>query len=600
MPDFKRQFLMGANMHMPSRFLTLIWMVLSVVLSPTNAGAEATLAAVTYTDQGSSWTGRDRTDFYCTDQGSQLMQLVWLRALERPNGALFLQNQLGEYGYLSGDVCGTDLPVGFTTSRSGGKEWVGMTCAACHTREITNGGLTYRIDGGPALVEFQILLADIDGAVAAMLTDPASFSRFAARVLKSPTPVQSAALQTNVQYWHGRFHALMDRALPRTVPWGLGRLDAVGMIFNRLTGLDIDGGKVVKENLREANAPARYPFLWNASFQTLTQWPGFAPNGNDVFALARNVGEVLGVFGHFQPKWVGWRYQLDNSVDVEGLRALENSIKKIGPPAWPWGIDDALAREGEILFKTAIGSNPSCLACHGAKASPGETATPRRELRARLITSVYEVDSDALEYENLGRMAYSKVLDRAWLLGFPPIKWCDSAFNILRFSVAGTIFQNSFQSGRPLTAAEAQLLSRSFLYPGAHVNLKASKQGGVARSTRRSGASSTRSTCEDVPRAGSASYEARVLEGVWAAAPYLHNGSIASLQELLTAPADRATSFSVGPAYDLKTVGLSEIQPVGSLRRIAADPGNSNRGHDFGTGLSARQKEALIEFMKKL
>ena len=586
-------------MHMPRSFWVLAWTMSSVLLVPIGGWAQSTSAAVIPTKQGESWTSLERTAFYCTDQGSQLMELSWLRALERPNGTVFLENGLGEYGYLSG-VCGTGLPLGFTTSRSKDKEWVGMTCAACHTREIINKDKTYRIDGGPALVDFQALLADIDVAMAATLSDTASFDRFATKVLRAPTRIQVATLRTNVEYWHGRFHALMDKALPKAVPWGLGRLDAVGMIFNRLTGLDIDGGKVVKDNLRKANAPARYPFLWNASFQTRTQWPGFARNGNDVYALARNVGEVLGVFGHFQPEWLGWAYWLDNSVDVKGLKALETSIKKMGPPAWPWATKPALVREGETVFSTPTGSDPSCLECHGARSGPRDTATPRRQGRGRLLTSLYAVNSDSTEYENLGRMAYSKVLDGANLWVFPAIQSCDSAFNILRFAVVGTILQNSLASGSYLSSAEVQKLPRAFLYPGAQVDLKPSRLNPVAGPARRSGAPPTLPICGDAPTTGPAQYEARVLEGVWAAAPYLHNGSIATLQELLTAPADRATSFAVGPAYDSETVGLSVVQPVGSLKRDAADPGNSNRGHSFGTGLSLRKKEALIEFLKTL
>ena len=584
---------------MPRRFRAFVWILLGLLLIPVGGWAQRMSTPLVYTDQGSSWTGSVRTDFYCIDQGSQLMQLGWLRALERPDGTPFLKNDLSEYAYLSGDVCGTGLPLGFTTSRSEGKEWVGMTCAACHTRDITNGGRTYRIDGGPALVDFQALLVDLDDAVATTLSDPASFGRFAAKVLRAPTPAQAARLRTHLQYWHGRFHALMNRALPKAVPWGLGRLDAVGMIFNRLTGLDIDGGRVVEDNLREANAPARYPFLWNAPYQTLTQWPGFAQNGNDGFALVRNVGEVLGVFGHFQPKWIGWMYWLDNSVDVKGLKALETLIKKIGPPMWPWTTDPALVREGEVVFSTPTGSDPSCLECHGARASPPDAATAGREGRQRLMTTLYDVKSDPTEYANLGRMSYSKVLNGATLI-FPAIKSCDSAFNILRFSVVGTILQNSLLSGRALTSAEAQKLTTAFLYPGSKVRIKESRRGSVARSARRSGVFPTPPTCDDEPNTSPARYEARVLEGVWAAAPYLHNGSIATLQELLTAPAERAASFVVGPAYDSKKVGLSEVQPVGSLTRVAADPGNSNQGHNFGTGLGPRQKEALIEFLKKL
>ena len=53
-------------------------------------------------------------------------------------------------------------------------------------------------------------------------------------------------------------------------------------------------------------------------------------------------------------------------------------------------------------------------------------------------------------------------------------------------------------------------------------------------------------------------YEARVLRGIWATAPYLHNGSVASLAQLLEKPEARAPVFAVGPVYDLDAVGLAE------------------------------------------
>ena len=42
-------------------------------------------------------------------------------------------------------------------------------------------------------------------------------------------------------------------------------------------------------------------------------------------------------------------------------------------------------------------------------------------------------------------------------------------------------------------------------------------------------------------------YESRVLQGIWAAAPYLHNGSVQSLAQLLTSPAQRLSTFCSRP-----------------------------------------------------
>jgi hypothetical protein len=97
-------------------------------------------------------------------------------------------------------------------------------------------------------------------------------------------------------------------------------------------------------------------------------------------------------------------------------------------------------------------------------------------------------------------------------------------------------------------------------------------------------------------------YEARVLNGIWAAAPYLHNGSVPSLAELLKPPAERVSTFKVGPAYDIENVGLAKEQTkFGYTYQANADKssGNCNCGH-VGTDLSASDKKALLEYLKSL
>ena len=99
------------------------------------------------------------------------------------------------------------------------------------------------------------------------------------------------------------------------------------MIFNRLTGLDLGPppSYLIPGNIQPATAPVRYPFLWNAAIQDHTQWPGFADNGNTILGLARNLGEVYGVFATFAPEktFFGIDYLATNSADFPGLLALE-------------------------------------------------------------------------------------------------------------------------------------------------------------------------------------------------------------------------------------------------------------------------------------
>ena len=100
-------------------------------------------------------------------------------------------------------------------------------------------------------------------------------------------------------------------------------------------------------------------------------------------------------------------------------------------------------------------------------------------------------------------------------------------------------------------------------------------------------------------------YEARVLEGIWAAAPYLHNGSVPTLAELLKPWAQRAPKFKIGQAYDTANVGLAVDQAQFNYELQTSDcanlnSGNSRCGHEYGTTLPAAEKKALLEYLKTL
>ncbi len=93
-------------------------------------------------------------------------------------------------------------------------------------------------------------------------------------------------------------------------------------------------------------------------------------------------------------------------------------------------------------------------------------------------------------------------------------------------------------------------------------------------------------------------YWAATLAGVWARSPYLHNGSVRTMRELLTAPAARAKSFRRGSRmFDPEQMGYTDAGPY---VLDTASPGNSNAGHNYGTGLSPVQRRDLIEYLKTL
>jgi hypothetical protein len=99
-------------------------------------------------------------------------------------------------------------------------------------------------------------------------------------------------------------------------------------------------------------------------------------------------------------------------------------------------------------------------------------------------------------------------------------------------------------------------------------------------------------------------YANQPLDGIWARAPYLHNGSVPSLLDLLEAPADRPKQFARGyDVYNQEKVGFvydtPEARSAGSLYDTTI-PGNGNSGHLWGTKLPRDQKQDLIEYMKTL
>ena len=93
-------------------------------------------------------------------------------------------------------------------------------------------------------------------------------------------------------------------------------------------------------------------------------------------------------------------------------------------------------------------------------------------------------------------------------------------------------------------------------------------------------------------------YWAASLGGIWARSPYLHNGSVRTMEELLTPPAGRPKTFHRGSrVYDPAQMGYTD---EGAYLFETTGPGNASTGHDYGATLSAEQKRELIEYLKTL
>jgi mono/diheme cytochrome c family protein len=99
-------------------------------------------------------------------------------------------------------------------------------------------------------------------------------------------------------------------------------------------------------------------------------------------------------------------------------------------------------------------------------------------------------------------------------------------------------------------------------------------------------------------------YVAKPLVGVWLQAPYLHNGAVPTVADLLSPPDQRPATFYRGyDVLDGERLGFVATGPEAAARGFRFETGlrgNGNGGHLFGTDLSADDKRALIEFLKTL
>ena len=99
-------------------------------------------------------------------------------------------------------------------------------------------------------------------------------------------------------------------------------------------------------------------------------------------------------------------------------------------------------------------------------------------------------------------------------------------------------------------------------------------------------------------------YVAQFLDGIWLRAPYLHNGSVPTLYDLLLPPEQRPQQFYRGyNLYDPIKVGYvtqgDEAQRAGTLHDTR-ERANAARGHAFADGLSESQRWELVEYLKTL
>jgi RoxA-like, cytochrome c-like len=540
------------------------------------------------------------------------------------------------------------LPVGFarlagTLNPATGEsepDMIGLTCAACHTGHIDYKGVSVRFDGGPGMVDLLKLEEATGLAIAYTLKVPGRFRRFAARVLgPDATPAQRAALKDGLSKagavvlgQHDALDKMHKDTHKEDTEEGYGRLDALNRIGNQVfaTDLAMNGVTGLEKNLVARDAPVSFPPIWTVPWFLWAQYDASIEQ-----PLIRNAGEALGVSAQINlspnaPREAVYRstIALENLVRVEdmlrGPDPFSQNPKGFGglqSPKWPaqlfpddpaWKIDPARVSKGRALYAEI------CAGCHLGpvddpefdKEFPDQSVwkpehwDPKGPVLKLVQISVEKLGTDSAQAEILGsrRVSVPGFLDMQPQRDLGQVWGCTDLPDPSSYTSTNMPYSIALMT-------VVDLVSRKWLVDH---NMPPDDEAVWG----------FRKNC---PNPGKdLHYRARPLNGVWATAPYLHNGSVPSLYWLLKPAAARPNQFCMGfRDFDPRQVGFGvaagEVQKcktgetLFSAKKPDGSPihGNSNLGHSLeGTGdrtpgvvgrlLTDEERNDLIEYLKTL
>jgi hypothetical protein len=667
-----------------------------------------------YLEQG--WSEADSLWFYNTSQGSGLMPYDFFLVLQQGDTAeLFRSDKnIDKFRYLPQKKTFFNpdaLPVGFTKMTYKGKNYVGYTCAACHTGQVNYKGQAVRIDGGPAMADMVGFLEALEQAMVVAQSGE-KLRTFVADVLKLKNDYSSEKeVVDDLDKWKNtlRRYNIINHS---DVAYGHARLDAFGRIYNRvvqyaiskdqfanelalvlvpgdeqkpllssaeiekvLEGLgdgivftDEEFAKIVERLLSKKpgypglelkqfdyvrdkifntpDAPVSYPFLWDISHSDYLQWNGLAPNAGPG-PLGRNTGEVIGVFGILDwgeqdtsllhPFSMFQKYSLsawlsgqenkkhiirfDSSIDLFNLQRLESRLRDLKSPEWPFCRND----KGEYYLPEAKNgvspSDPKVKYCPGNDKRFDEERRRRGELvyidRCQRCHTV--VDRSNWDRIVIGHMSDVDIIGTDPAMAENGVKHNGKSGNF-KDTYQGTdagpvIVKEDAPVVQILTAATKGVIATPDAdkwWPRRMVewvySVVMSFTDNTIKPSVKEGEYTPDTTAQ--PYASLHAYKGRSLNGIWATAPYLHNGSVPTLWDLLLPAAQRPKSFKVGAReFDPKNVGFKSDGYDGfqfnivprrddgtELLRDDGSPraGNYNTGHERYCSIKLRLPDKVV------
>ncbi len=624
--------------------------------------------AIRATSSYQGWCNDYRQNFYRTPQGTDFfgLQYAWLPSLERPVGKkqLITREFMRRLGFVydpSENINPNnplDMPIGLTWhyAKDSNDKIMDVSCAACHSGQMTYEGTLIQIDGSPgghALPALQPsqFLPNVYASLFTTMVNPFKFSRFADKVLVDVPEKELSAQKKHLKkkvwssIWQALVFAWYNHALYPTVE-GYGRTDGLGRIANTVYGDDLS-----PDNYRIADAPVNYPHVWDIWAFDWVQWMGSVKQ-----PMARNLNESLGVRSRLDLTSPAGEGRYDTSAMLPEMHCIEITLQHLQPPTWSeelFGpIDRQLAAQGKQLFeqtcKTCHGPFPSnpeipisdqpiakrtaCATCHGPSVTDpikedAASDSDYHQVATHQRTYTAYPDPDPGDHYELQTKRYE-----VWQVIHIPLEYIgtdpQSALNMInyRYDISSLKPETTPMTGwEPGIKEEAWSnidFATGLRYIGGQVRFSQYGNMGIMEGPN----VLDRAAMEDLNGFGEEdnpyawrAYRPRPLQGIWATAPYLHNGSVPSIYQLLLPADERDQTFYLGrKEFNPATLGLRVEKYKNAFKFDTTKTGNSNLGHEFDDGLcgsgvigfqiperpgfcrqfTERERMALLEYLK--
>lgn len=623
----------------------------------------STSSKIVWLDQG--WTDQERQKFHHNSQGTMTLPIPyeWFAALEQPGfklfgtkGLLIENGYLARLGFITGKITPYNqarLPVGFSVDYNVTNpaisetpfNAIGLTCAACHTGQMNVNGLSVRYDGGPAVTNLSELTTVLGLALIETYLAESKFDRFAQRILGvtnteenrkhlkkslrhtlrnlvksvvNPQILKTASLKTDQSeiFKDGSFISYIktikdiidDKKDNQSTEEGFTRLDALNGIGNAVFSTATGN----YENSAIIHAPVNYPQLWNTSWFLWVQY-----DASIMGPMIRNTGEAMGVSAYVNLDERSTN-NFDSSVKVDDLHWMETLLsgksqpiknKKFGGlqhPEWRESIFGKIDSD-----KHAKGSKLYADLCQGCHLPPMDSdkfwsdkywTKPNKAGLSFLDLAIVDLEYLGTDPEEalvlLNRRVDTTGVGLNTNIYLEEKPWFDK----------GHVYYGAKSSDCKKTKITDGLNQSFAVSLGAavqQVNNYWYKTHGVSKPVQNE-MNGHRINCLRAPFA----YKARPLNGIWATAPYLHNGSVPNIFDLLSPLSERPTEFYLGSLeYDVEKLGYKTIEDESHFKLKTNIRGNSNKGHEFsdtkgvgviGRGLSEEERYQLIEYLKDI